>query len=213
MGKLTAALVSIAAVASFSLNIALVQRLQSVALNDPSYVLDPKNGLVWRIDTHAEFVHDFASGSLLPYWAQAPKRVETISSLVLLGQLTAITDKCDWRRLEQYRKLQRACFRHLEINNTEPTYMLLETAAEISPEFVDHPIVALMATRLAEMGRGNDSPALVMPVVIADPRMLLQRKESQSQPKAAILFRGWAARNFEIATAMVPPTLDDYSER
>ena len=169
--------------------------------------------MVWQLDTHPEFVSGLTSVSLLPYWAQAPVRVETIGSLVLVGRLTPISDKCDWRRIERYRKLQRTCFRYFDTTDTEATTMIFEKVAEISPEFVDHPVVALIAARLAEAGREDDSPALLMPIVMTNFGLLPSLKHSQSEPKAAILFRGWAARNFEIVTAMVPPSPNDYGER
>ena len=213
MGKLMVRLAYIAVVASVALNVALLQRLQSISVNDLSYVLDPKTGMVWQLDTHSEFVRWLTRDSLLPYWAQAPIRVEKIDSLVLVGHLTPITDKCDWRRIERYRKLQRTCFRYYDPTDTEATTMVFEKAAEISPESVDHPVVSLMAMRLAESGRKDDSPALLVPIVMSIFEVSPRWKHSQSEPKAAILFRGWAARNFEIVTAMVPPSPNDYSER
>lgn len=206
-------LASIAIVASVALNVALVQRLQSIAMDDLSYILDLKNGMVWQLDTHAEFVGRLTSGSLLPYWAQVPIRVEKIDSLVLVGHLTPITDKCDWRRIERYRNLQRTCFRHYDTTDNEATTMIVEKVAEISPEFVDHPVVSVIAARLAEAGREDDSPALLTPIVMTNFELLPRWKHSRSEAKAVILFRGWAARNFEIVTAMVPPTPNDYSER
>ena len=213
MEKLMIRLAYIAVVASVALNVALVQRLQSIAMDDLSYILDPKNGMVWQLDTHAEFMGRLTSGSLLPYWAQAPIRVEKIDSLVLVGHLTPITDKCDWRHLEQYRKLQRTCFSYYDTTNTEATTINFEKVAEIPPEFVDHPVVSVIVARLAGTELEKNSPALIRPIVITNFGLSPYWKNSQSEPKAVILFRGWAARNFEVATAMVPPSPYDYYER
>ncbi len=213
MGKLLIGLASIAAVASVALNVALVQRLQSIAVDDLSYILDPKNGMVWQLYTHAEFLRGLTSDSLIPYWAQAPIRVETIDSLVLVGYLTPITDKCDWRRIERYRELQRTCFHKFDTADNKETTIIFEKVAEISPEFSDHPVVTTVAARLDKAGKVNHFATQVMPIFVTSVAPLSRASQPHPEPKAAILFRGWGARNFEIVTAMVPPSPNDYGER
>lgn len=199
-------------VISLFLNIALIWRLQSIAEDDHSYVLDPENGTVWRLDTHAEFVETFASGSWLPYWIQAPIRIETNDTLDLIGHITAVSKKCDWRRIEPYRKLQRTCFQNYDTGDAGFATIIFKGLKETPQKFAGHPVVDIVAARIAESGKEDESPKLLIPIVMVHVGPVAHR-EALPEPKSAVLFRGWAARNFEIATGMVPPKPNDFYER
>ena len=203
-----AILISLAAM-SISLNVALVSRLQSLVAPDSSYVLEPESGAVWRLETHAEFMGPLFSASWLPHWAQAPIRTETRDSLFLAGHLTAITKECDWRRIERYRKLQRTCFRHSAATSADTMTLMFEAVPTISRELAEHPVVALVAERVAKDGRQDESPKLLTPILMTYVGPVSRWERQPPEPRLAILFRGWAARNFEIATGMEPPRPSD----
>lgn len=201
-------LLYLVAAVSILLNVFLVQRLQSIAEDDRSYVLDPESGMVWQLDTHAEFVKSLTS-NLLPYWVQAPVRVETSDSLVLIGHLAPITQKCDWRGIERYRKLQRTCFHYYDTVDAEEATIISSKVIGISERFADHPVVGLVSERLANAGKENEFPTLLLSITMTVVGPVSSSGHEQLEPKSAILFRGWAARNFEVATAMVLPNQND----
>lgn len=196
------------AVASVLLNVALLTRLHYIAQDNRSYVLNPENGLVWQLDTHAEF-QTWMKDSWLPYWIRPPIRGETKDSLVLLGHLTPITKECDWRRFEKYRKLQQTCFHDYDFDDAEMTTIIYKSTAKISQKFIDHPVVALVAKRIVNQGIENESPKLLVPIEMTIVGTVSRLEGEQPEPKAAVLFRGWAARNFEVATGMLGPTWRD----
>ena len=213
MTKRQALLISFAAM-SLALNAALILRLQSIVAADSSYILEPDSGAVWRIDTHAEFLGPLLSDSWLPQWANAPIRTETSDSLFLAGYLTPITSGCDWRRFERYRKLQRTCFHHTVSTSADTMTLMFEAVPKVSRELAAHPVVALVSERIATDGRLDESPRLLTPILMTYAGSVSHSQQSPPAPKSAILFRGWAARNFEIATGIEPPRASDaWSER
>jgi hypothetical protein len=199
------ALMILLATASVSLNFVLVSRLQSITESDISYVLSPDDGLVWELETHAEFIEWLGSDSWLPNWLQAPIRSETKDSLVLVGHITPITKNCDWRRYEQHNKLQRSCFRRYNIEDAESRTIIFESKKEFPKNFVNHPVVSVVSERIAAEGKADDRPKLLMPIVMTEFGPVSSLERSNPEPKAAVMFRGWAARNFEVASGMVSP--------
>lgn len=203
-----AILISVAAI-SVALNVALVSRLQSVVAPDISYILEPESGSVWQLETHAEFMGPLLGISWLPQWAQAPIRIETSDSLFLAGHLTPITKECDWRRIERYGMLQRTCFRHSPATKADRMTIVFEAAPNFSRDQTGHPVVALVAERVGKDGRQDKSPKLVTPILMTNVAPVSRWERQPPEPRLAVLFRGWAARNFEIATAMEPPRSAD----
>lgn len=87
--------------------------------------------------------------------------------------------------------------------------LMFEAVPAIPRELAEHPVVALVAERIANDGRQDESPRLLTPIRMTYVGLVSRGERQPPAPRLAILFRGWAARNFEIATGIEPPRTSD----
>lgn len=193
----------------------LISRLSSIVESGgATYFLEPTTGQVWQAQTTAEFLP--ATSSYLPRWFSFVN-TEKPDSAEKLGTLIPLNEKCDFRRLDaSFQKLQRMCIslsaaNSLEDKAPESFIKNLESLPLLTISFhgsntysanaVRHPVVALIRERVAQnYGPDQEIPHIGPGYLVG----LVEFENSRSilGPIEVVVFRGWAARNFEAAIGL-----------